>query len=441
MRRTIFTLALTTAFGYGQDKVCEWPGDHYQGIPRSAAVFPVAQEKLFEWMGCDARTMSACVPEKPGGVGDASLLKPMNIPALRLHAWQIFDAITRDSRHRKGGNIVPVWETWYTIPEVFNQPSQRLLHRPMAAPQQLLPEAEHPFAEARVPAMVASVVRYNRSACSHIVSNGFNSAAKLNELAQAAKNIKDFPNDAIAVKTTWWLIRQSGCTAVPVWDLEPGEDGRFNSPKDWRRKVAVHMTAAGDAAECQAWRSVPLSDFYNVRIEAEELAGIRKIEGLEQAAVGDSLALVGLHFTTREIPDWVWATFWWHDRPAEAPYGHDRPRTLDRRRPWRNYRMDVAYDMDRPYTADGNPKATYNPYLEGALEDGIRSNCMTCHRRAAWTADKLRRETVSSAAFARTLPLTQVVVRGRQAANTTYFPEFDSLLKLDFMWTLAIRAK
>src|SRR6185369_7102782 len=37
-------------------------------------------------------------------------------------------------------------------------------------------------------------------------------------------------------------------------------------------------------------------------------------------AAGDDLALVGMNLATREIPEWVWVSVWWHDKSDDGPF-------------------------------------------------------------------------------------------------------------------------
>jgi hypothetical protein len=105
---------------------------------------------------------------------------------------------------------------------------------------------------------------------------------------------------------------------------------------------------------------------------------------------GDILILVGLHLTTRDIPDWVWATFWWTEdgRPTSGfgPATKAPP-------PWNRYDMDLTLSMTFPKSFGNiSVKRIFNPYLEAALSSGLASNCMTCHSIAAYpiyTGDKI----------------------------------------------------
>jgi hypothetical protein len=139
------------------------------------------------------------------------------------------------------------------------------------------------------------------------------------------------------------------------------------------------------------------------------------------AEAGDYAVLIGMHLTTKEIPDWVWGTFWWHDRPNDGPFAANRPASVAG--VWRNYLMDVAYSMETPREYDGTPDAVFNPYLEAGFPDGLASNCMTCHQRAVWPS--------GPGDF---LPVT----RGARPAND---PVFRNSTKLDFLWSISLESQ
>jgi hypothetical protein len=117
--------------------------------------------------------------------------------------------------------------------------------------------------------------------------------------------------------------------------------------------------------------SDPFWKLYNVPILQGELTQVTKLKAFQYAKPGGYAVLVGFHFATREVRNWVWATFWWHNFPNQGPYAEDRPRTL--KGVWRNYLMAASYDMVRPREADGKPHIAYNPYLEGQFWDGVTS--------------------------------------------------------------------
>jgi mono/diheme cytochrome c family protein len=164
---------------------------------------------------------------------------------------------------------------------------------------------------------------------------------------------------------------------------------------------------------------VPLAHFHHLRIGAGELAAVRAID--TSARPGDWLVLLALHVTTKEIPDWVWATYWWHDRPEAGPFAAGRPATLAG--PWRNYLLDISYSSDTPREADGAPNIAFNPYVE-VFPAGTRSNCAACHQGAVWTPSGA--------------PPFLPVRRGARAADD---PLFRTGTRLDFMWSIATEAR
>jgi hypothetical protein len=137
-------------------------------------------------------------------------------------------------------------------------------------------------------------------------------------------------------------------------------------------------------------QAIPIDRFFYVPVckceQAKALRDASGITGLAGIYPGDYVVLMGMHLTTREIPDWVWATFWWSDHPNEGEFSRDRPPFFPS--PWKNYVMDTTLDMVTPRGPKGQPKAIYNPWIEVTtmphLVDALASNCMNCHRASAY---------------------------------------------------------
>jgi hypothetical protein len=134
---------------------------------------------------------------------------------------------------------------------------------------------------------------------------------------------------------------------------------------------------------------------------------------------GDYAALVGFHFTTKEIDDWIWATLWWHDQPNVGQFTQDRPDQVSG--VWRNYLMDTAYSMQTPPQPDGSPHVTFNPWLEARFPSGTLSNCMACHQRATWPPVSF-------------LPVTR---GGLQPGD----PFFADKTQIDFLWSVGLESQ
>jgi hypothetical protein len=170
------------------------------------------------------------------------------------------------------------------------------------------------------------------------------------------------------------------------------------------------------------------------------VTGPRRIPDL-----GDHIALMAMHVTTKEMDDWTFQTFWWTPTPDAAPHADGRPPGV--KGVWANYQMCTAYSMVTPRTPSGSPHVCFNPYLESDLGPtapftvgteryppdpmaGTRSNCMHCHARAGWPA--LVPDNPYSANLGRVANL------GYLAPNDPYYAR---ITRTDFLWSLVFHAR
>jgi hypothetical protein len=367
-----------------------------------------------------------------------------NVAGMRKHAWMVFAGLTQPT---PGGE--PIWETWYSSLDVMSGaaggaqpqglgPKRRTLRQPRQI------RGENGLAVAQAPgASLAELVLFNEVSRKEIQDNKYNKAATLNAINDGwpagttpeNRKIKDFPEAAMSIKTAWYLVKKTGMTSMPIWD-DQAREATYPSlpPETWpdrmKRVLAVDPVRttipAGETATVnfggKAYpqsKVVPLSAFYSFKLTQEMVDSLRQTAIFGDAPeAGDYLALVNLHYTTKEIPDWVWATFWWHDQPDQQPYGSDRPAEV--KGLWRNYKMDVAFSMDTPKESDNTANAVFNPWLEGRFANGANSNCMTCHQRAVWPGVSF-------------LPVT----RGALPPST---PLFKNRTKVDFLWSVVLES-
>lgn len=357
---------------------------------------------------------------------------------MRKHGWAVFAGLTQPA---PGGE--PIWETWYSSVDVMTTGPR---------PQGLLPRARV-FRQPRqfrgddgLPALqspgasLAELVLFNEESRKHIRTEKYNLKSTLTSINSSwptgipvqDRKLKDFPAKAMSLKTAWFLVKATGLTAMPIWDEKPRQPTYPPlAPETWERIVVVdpsrdvippgeRVNQNHNGKSFPNSRVVPLSAFYSFKLTQEIVDSLRTATIFGDAPqVGDYLALVGFHYTTKEIPDWVWATLWWHDEPDQAPYGSGRPDTV--RGVWRNYKMDVALSMDVPQESDGSAKVIFNPWLESQFPNGANSNCMTCHQRAVWPAVSF-------------LPVT----RGALPPNA---PLFQQRTKMDFLWSIIFESQ
>jgi hypothetical protein len=394
-----------------------------------------------------------------------------NVATMRRHGWEIWAALTQPT-----ASGFPIFLTWYQVGDVFGpEPGRgrRLFTPEFRAPtQKTLGDGD----------ALLSFTVYNGPLRDHIRQHGYQRKTTLAALVGRMSDIQPFPDRAIAVKTVWWPVRQHGLTAFPVWDdtptrpiewgqgvqdlvkmgffthLTPQQQAELatrepdgNDFETFTRVVVVDPTRSDVPAEETATvpfydprdttlqsdvqhsaRVVPLRRFFHVQINDRYTVDL--INSLPLTAqvttrfwkrafrIGDYVAFVAAHVSTHEIPDWVWATFWWHDVPNAEPYSADQLRTIPP--VFRNYRMNVAYSADTPREPDGSPHVAFNPYLEATFSYGLKSNCIACHQRTV----------IGPEGPGPVLP----VMRGPLNKQD---PLFAGQVRLDFLWSLAFETK
>ena len=340
--------------------------------------------------------------------------------AIRQHAWNLWAGITADSQWKVGDQTVPVFETWYSAIEVFDdhfkntdggRPVRKLQHK-FEIPRQSIHSRAITGNDRVSPVM--SFVKYNEPAADFIWDNKYylkstlqdlNASFDKNGTPRERREIKPFPNTSIVLKVVFWLIKnpsspevEDGLTPLPFWDPDhpPPADGRLPTHDSWTQCVAVdpagkfainsrHRINCNGTKEDPRWvdaEVIPLSRFYSYRLNSQEdaddaskfLAMVSGASGKEERLVanlgqtpevGDHIVLTAMHLTTKEMDNWTFQTFWWSPQPDATPNGDDR--TANVVGAWRNYQMCTAYDMVTPKTSAGAPSVCFNPYLETDL--------------------------------------------------------------------------
>lgn len=368
-----------------------------------------------------------------------------DVAAMRRHGWMVFAGLTQHARPDEA-NSEAIWETWYPGGDVFAPagpiPQGARKRRVFTPLRQSQAAGAGPQAAGQ---SVASFTLFNQETRDHIRSNRYQMAQTMDDLnagwpintAPKDRKVKDFPRAAMSLKTTWWVVKKNQKTGMYIWDEKGEADPAPGQPAPtWKRAVVVDPTRDEIPADEKISTTirgkdfpdshvVPLKSFYYFVATEEDLpslnnvpAGTGEDPNLGKVAAGDFLILVAMHYTTKEIPNWVWATFWWHDQPNQGPYAENRPDDTVLKGVWRNYKMDVALDMSNPTEANGKPNAIFNPWLEARFRNGVYSNCMTCHQLATWP----RRDFT---------PIT----RGPLPDNDARFKD---TTKTDFLWSLIL---
>ncbi len=406
-----------------------------------------------------------------------------NIRAIRRHAWNIWAGLNAPSHFSWHGQVLPVWETWYSASEVFvdgpNAATDHNFHHPFEVPRQSK-HLSKVFGQKST--AVLSFVKYDRPAAQFIWDQNYYLRRTLQDLGrrfdkEAApvdqRTIEPFPHRAVALKVVFWLIKKGKLTALPVWDphYPPPPGGQTPTHLTWRKCVAVDAAgryAAGTmkTVVCNGHRvSAPvvhLDRFYRYRladrtdvIDARDfLLEFSQPKEEEQFVanpsqrhpqIGDYAALMAMHVTTKETDNWTWQTFWWSPTPDAGPDGADR--TPNVKGEFRNYEMCTAYSMVTPRRPGGGPAVCFNPFLETDLGPtspfeldgktfpadplaGTRSNCQNCHAKAATPA--FLKGQVHSANYGR------VFNEGFISPSSDYYK---GLVRTDFLWSVVFHSR
>jgi hypothetical protein len=423
-----------------------------------------------KWAGGYAPPPIRTYPSKKETINE--WISTLNDSKIRAHAWDIWESI--NTKTPKG---LPIWESWFSGYEIFEANDgleARNAGHDFENPAQFFHAGHIPVRKAERP---TSFNRFSPSLAQFIHKSRFNNKYVLDSINQSFINnntpivnreintsVDSTDEFSFSLKPVFQFINGSGPTAIPYWagiSTQTTKSLINPSPDTWLQCVIVDpteklkpgdkvkMSCNGQAAKL--WPVVSLSKFYHIKITADEakaFSDFAKTSGddVGQLNKGDSVSveetvkpgnialLTAMHVTGKEIVNWTWQTFWWSPDNKNPVFGADRPASI--KAPWNNYNMRTAYYMVSPANAktNGEPNVQFNPYLETNLRDtlpvpgskkdsviwyGVFSNCMSCHRMAAW-------------------PGNQYIPAGYIDGGDTSL--FKKLTKTDFLWSIPTRA-
>jgi hypothetical protein len=387
------------------------------------------------------------------------LLNRGRFARLRVHSWMVFDGISQPSRSKPD---LPIFRTWVERSDIM-PPTGALLpleigELRLVPPKELaLVPGSGPISKRYCQDQVCEAVFFNPEAVKGLTEQKLTDGTKVvPKCAQSLKDLntvftnnnvklemRDIPGFAmpgsIVVKTAWTLVNSDRATVVNLLNLPRRDDDPpvFRIPgggykwRHWPDCVGVKVrpdTPTGAAATCSEGL-VGIDEFYHFKLSQDQINAFvspEPVDSMSRKGKTEYYAvLLSIHVATKETTDWTWSTFWW-TRFRDRRYTENRPPSLARRKPWVNYAMDLAYDMNVPQVAPGLPKICFNPFLEGQIEAGTVSNCMSCHRRAA-------------IGYQDADPGPATVFRGVILKNDQEaFPKPSNVLRTDYMWSVAL---
>jgi hypothetical protein len=417
-----------------------------------------------------------------------------NRAAIRRHAWNLWAGLTSMSSSIVDGQRLPVFATWYSVPEVYNPEGKAgARRRPYAHPEKLTQSQLANSDQGGAAAGLMSFVKLNQAAADFIWKNRYNLRSTLTKLKKrfdaqgtptVERSIKPFPPQAAALKLVFWLVKNPrspqssrGLTALPVWNpnYPPPPGGQTPMHTTWTEGVAVDPGGRYATGSLQRVNIngtlehpryvmaavVPLSRFYWHKLtNPQDVADARVFMNMYSSAqneqerfitnpgqtpeLNDYIILLAMHATTKEMDCWTFQTFWWSPAPNEGPFARDR--TPNVKPPFTNYLSCTAYSMVTPREPDGGPPICFNPYLETDLgptksytfrgitypPDPMAGTRTNCMNCHRHAGfPAFQKNDPDSASMGR------VFNQGYLSPDDPYF---DKLVKTDFLWSIALKS-
>jgi hypothetical protein len=420
--------------------------------PATVPLPPLAKNGL----GLDYTPMPPTFQFQPKPVVDG-WVKSNNVGAMIEHAWEIWGGLSTEVEQTVGGQKVkyPTFETWVDEFTVFPQPSTLTSaaslvtgsmtpttpsHR-FTKPKQLLKRSNdgRHLGEAALqptsPTPRVVTVKYTKEIYEGVWSHQYYRTDVMNTLNQgwtktspptplADRNVEPFDDRSIMIKPTYQIVKGKVATLVNYW-TGPAASTTPSSPAfpTWTNKMLV-LPPGMQGVSLQGVPNVSVDQFYHFQLNKTEAA---YINGMGQGTFeeGDYAILVAMHVSSREIDKWTWQTFWWSIEKPKIPAavaGRIAP-------PFDHYDAAVGYSYTTgPDSPAGLNVVCFNPYLEADFDNstfvrpgqlGIESNCMSCHRAAAWPAPNLP----NNAQY--------LTANGILKPDDPYF---QGMTKVDFVW-------
>ena len=337
-------------------------------------------------------------------------VKQNDTKAMIQHGWELWGGLTSMTSQTVDGKPVKIatFETWVDELTVFPPPAASLIPattapnakaRKFSVPRQFQHDKAAPLKAgpgvSPIPRLVS--VKYTKEIYDHVQTNKYYQTAVMQALNDsfdkkqtpvADRVVRPFPNTSIMLKPTYAVVSGSAATILTYW-TGPTDSSNPSVPdvNTWNKKMLVVPPGVAKPSVSDM-PDVGVDQFYAIKLNKDEATAITALQQ-GTAVEGDYALLVAMHVSSREIDNWTWQTFWWSfDKPAipktqppvTAPFDH--------------YNMAVGYSFTTgPDSPQGLNVVCYNPYLEAGFSNasfstpgqlGIESNCMSCHRTAAW---------------------------------------------------------
>jgi hypothetical protein len=366
---------------------------------------------------------------------------------LRTRAWKLLPLFGKQTEGR------PEPANWTTVDAIFPPKAQASAKSALGKPASRRLKSKSlmsrftfeepveleglPSNSTTPPQVVYESTFYNRKESDSIRTQRLNLRGAIDALLNDEQRDIVFPKGSVALKTFWYVLDDHTSVALWDWNKIPRDDKLASIQFD---SVCVRLYPAPGSGCLDAKRY-----FYTLTKDASMKFAPQP--NVPDVPNGQTLILVALHIVSKQMPDWLWATFWWRGDGALATHGQswtcaDAQRDAIKQdlakmpAVWQYYSMDVdasfkiAKPLVNPAEGCGSPGkigineeriAVYSPFVEALMNNGRKSSCIGCHALAN-TGLACDFPTVPDLGF---------------GDPKLLLPTFEMHLRTDYMWKVA----
>jgi hypothetical protein len=365
--------------------------------------------------------LPGCLRHRNDGLAPGTQIVP-TADSTRAHAWNLLASNLRPrvavrTPGMAGETFDPAWLHW------TNKCSLPAPHLSGSCQQNgLQPTVQRPVEEPTVEIpQLLSTVFFNNDLASWMKTNHVAEASVLQKSdADGNDTFQPTPSKtSVMVKEIWegFNLYKSRPWQIQVYDPDAvlaGTNGSLPAVQSWKSTLSVQRTMKDgkydldtsipckdddypvESNGTNVGAQVPINCFYFKRSNGPcfnlvpkgnpEFVGNPLSEKSECVII-----LVGLQIATREVENWTWTAFWWTNK-IKGDGTEDRDNTVLPPQ-FHHYAMKTMVSPDQIPTETCSDKDTsekdclqplFNPYLEGPSANGVHSNCLSCHARAAY---------------------------------------------------------
>lgn len=399
-------------------------------------------------------------------------------PRIISHAWGLWHALTEMTDVRYDGRSLRRFETWYTPQDVIYATKNNVALKDVKRSDGNLQfrnkfKFGHDNNLNTSAGDISGKVKYNPSMAQRALDKRYFDEDVIKAMIEPGKiNTVEFQPSDVSLKPVYRVLTDVNKVADGKYyfNIWAGKQDGGQPDSLFSKKIIVNIDLESPMKqEVNGVMEYNVKNFIFHNMSADEAYRYnnQSKEGQEfkdTAKEGDVVILLGMHVSTRETRRWTWQSFYWTEDPDNPVFPSSARIALGRGSlnppldfPTNQYAVTIAYSMMSPAlpyeTPNGdpidiskqevNPVYGLNPYIEGTFtkenafpnqadyfkdayavqfykgnEDGITSNCMSCHSQAYY----------DGGGFPNNFLADQYVNRNA--------PWFEGTVQLDFAWSL-----